>query len=56
MQISFVQWRSRIERSTRRQKCVFESQPPETLVVKTGSDISNAKRLVTSVSVMDPPR
>ena len=39
------------------QGCVFESQPPQqTLVVKTGSDSSTAKRSAIGVSVTGPRR
>ena len=36
--------------------CVFESQPRQTLVVKTGSDSSTAKRSAIGVSVTGPRR
>ena len=35
---------------------VFESQPRQTLVVKTGTDSSTAKRSAISVSVTGPRR
>ena len=35
---------------------VFESQPRQTLFVKTGSDRSTAKRSAIGVSVMGSPR
>ena len=35
---------------------VFESQPRQTYVVKTGSDSSTAKYLATGVSVTGPQR
>ena len=51
------QWRSGLERWPRKWKVgVFESQPRQTSVVKTGSDSSTSKRSALGASVTGPMR
>ena len=49
-------WRSGLERSPCKRKVVYSSPRRQTLVVKTGSDSSTAKRLALGVSVTGPRR